>query len=143
MLDDRESVVSEERFPRASRRISGEFGRTLAHVVPEITPSTYCLIVTRGHNHDEEALFHLAPTPAGYVGMIGSQRKVRLIYDDLLAKGISEEALARVRAPVGLPIGSRSVPEIAVSILAEVIACRNGAESLVAVSTLRSACELS
>lgn len=129
VMDDRESVVSEERFPSATRRLSGDFGRTLAGVVPEITPTTYCLIVTRGHNHDEEALFHLAPTPAGYVGMIGSRRKVRLIFDDLLAKGISEEALARVRSPVGLAIGSRTVPEIAVSILGELISVRNGVAS--------------
>ncbi|MFO0825619.1 MAG: XdhC/CoxI family protein [Gemmataceae bacterium] len=126
VVDDRESVVTEERFPRASRRLSGEFGRTLSELVPQITPHTFCLIVTRGHNHDEEALFHLAPTPAGYVGMIGSQRKSRLILDDLLAKGIAPEVLARVRTPVGLPIGSRTVPEIAVSIVAELIARRSG-----------------
>ncbi|MCE9561050.1 MAG: XdhC family protein [Planctomycetes bacterium] len=142
VLDDRESVVSEERFPKATRRLSGVFGKTLADVVPEITPTTYCLIVTRGHNHDEEALFHLAPTPAAYVGMIGSKRKVRLIYDDLLAKGISEESLARVRAPVGLPIGSRSVPEIAVSILAELIAFRNGATDLISTNT-NDSCSIS
>ncbi|MBA4192021.1 MAG: hypothetical protein C0467_28920 [Planctomycetaceae bacterium] len=127
VVDDRESVVSEERFPRASRRLSGNFANTLSSLVSEVTPTTYCLIVTRGHNHDEEALFHLAPTSAGYVGMIGSQRKSRLILDDLLAKGISQEVLARVRTPVGLAIGSRTVPEIAVSIVAELIAHRNGA----------------
>ena len=81
--------------------------------------------MTRGHSHDEEALYHLAPTPAGYVGMIGSKRKIKLIYEDLLAKGIPEEALSRVHAPLGLDIGSQTVPEIAVSIVAELIACRN------------------
>jgi xanthine dehydrogenase accessory factor len=126
VVDDRESVVSADRFPRAARRLSGEFGRSLAALVPDITPGTYCLIVTRGHSHDEEALYHLAPTAAGYVGMIGSQRKVRLIFDDLRAKGVSDESLARVRSPVGLPIGSRTVPEIAVSIVAELVAHRNG-----------------
>ena len=58
--------------------------------------------------------------------MIGSRRKVKLIFEDLLAKGVSEEALARVHAPVGLDIGSETVGEIAVSIVAELIACRNG-----------------
>ena len=57
--------------------------------------------MTRGHNHDEEALYHLATTPAGYVGMIGSKRKVRLIFEDLKERGVPEAALARVRAPVG------------------------------------------
>jgi xanthine dehydrogenase accessory factor len=83
------------------------------------------LIVTRGHNHDEEALYHLANSKAGYVGMIGSKRKIRMIFDDLTVKGISDEALARVRAPLGIAIGSRAVPEIAISIVAELIACRN------------------
>ena len=53
----------------------------------EITPNTYCLIVTRGHNHDEEALFHLVDRGARYVGMIGSMRKIKLIFDDLCGRG--------------------------------------------------------
>ncbi len=124
-LDDREKFVSPERFPTAQRRLVGDIGRTLQELAPVIHPGTYCLIVTRGHNHDEEALYHLARTRAGYVGMIGSKRKIKTIFEDLVAKGISEEALARVHAPLGFPIGSQTVPEIAVSIVAELIACRN------------------
>jgi xanthine dehydrogenase accessory factor len=81
--------------------------------------------VTRGHAHDEEALYHLAKTSAGYLGMIGSKRKIRLIFEDLLARGIPRAALDRVHAPLGFAIGSQTVPEIAVSIVAELIACRN------------------
>ena len=114
-----------ERFPTAARLLVGEIGPSLKKVAAEITPSVYCLIMTRGHGHDEEALYHLAPTPAGYVGMIGSKRKIRLIYEDLVAKGISQEVLAKVHAPLGFAIGSQTVPEIAVSIVAELIACRN------------------
>jgi xanthine dehydrogenase accessory factor len=126
VVDDREPFVSAERFPTASRRLVGDIGTVLKELAAgAITPSTYCLIVTRGHAHDEEALYHLAPTPAGYVGMIGSRRKIKLIYEDLLARGIAEEALARVYAPLGFAIGSQTVPEIAVSIVAELIACRN------------------
>ncbi|MFL5330615.1 MAG: XdhC family protein [Gemmataceae bacterium] len=125
VVDDRDSCVSPERFPTAQRRIVGDIGRTLQDLKSQVTPNTFALIVTRGHNHDEEALYHLALTPAGYVGMIGSRRKVRLIFDDLEAKGISAEALARVHAPVGLEIGSQSVTEIAISIVAQLIACRN------------------
>src|SRR5262249_57932949 len=88
-------------------------------------PATYCIIVTRGHGHDEEALYQLATTSAGYVGLIGSKRKIKLIYQDLLAKRIPQEALSRVHAPLGFAIGSQTVPEIAVSIVAELIACRN------------------
>src|SRR5262245_3628207 len=83
------------------------------------------MIVTRGHAHDEEALYHLASSDAGYVGMIGSKRKIKLIYDDLMARGVPAEALAKVHAPLGFAIGSQTVPEIAVSIVAELIACRN------------------
>ncbi len=125
VLDDRAAYASRERFPSAQRLLVGDIGDTLRQLAPALTPSTYALVVTRGHNHDEEALYHLAATPAGYVGMIGSKRKIRLIYEDLLARGISAEALARVHAPLGFDIGSQTVPEIAVSIVAELIACRN------------------
>jgi xanthine dehydrogenase accessory factor len=129
-LDDRERYASRERFPMAQRRFVGDIGATLKQLVAEITPSFFCLIVTRGHAHDEEALYHLAPTCAGYVGMIGSKRKIKLIYDDLLAKGIPEGTLARVHAPLGFDIGSQTVPEIAVSIVAELIACRNKGQTI-------------
>jgi xanthine dehydrogenase accessory factor len=127
VLDDREKFANAERFPSAQRRLVGDIGQTLKQLVAEkeITPSTYCLIVTRGHNHDEEALYHLASTPAGYVGMIGSKRKIKLIFEDLLARGMPEATLAKVHAPLGLTIGSQTVPEIAVSIVAELIGCRN------------------
>ncbi|HLW68083.1 MAG TPA: XdhC family protein [Gemmataceae bacterium] len=126
-IDDREKYANKERFPSASRLVVGDIGEALKQLIAEgaITPSVYCLIVTRGHNHDEEALYHLAPTSAGYVGMIGSKRKIKLIYEDLQARGISLELLAKVHAPLGIEIGSRTVPEIAISIVAELIACRN------------------
>lgn len=123
VVDDRADVISPERFPRAEKRISGQIDRVLPQI--EITPDTYCLIVTRGHNHDEEALFHLADRGARYVGLIGSRRKIKLIFDDLLEQGISSDALAKVHAPLGIDIGSQTVPEIAVSICAELVAHRN------------------
>lgn len=123
VVDDRAEYVTRERFPRAVQLLSGDVGETLKQV--EVTSDSYCLIVTRGHNHDEEALFHLVDRGARYVGMIGSKRKIKLIFDDLEAEGISREALGRVHAPVGIDIGSQTVPEIAVSILAELVAHRN------------------
>jgi xanthine dehydrogenase accessory factor len=125
VLDDRDKFASPERFPTASRRLVGDIGTTLRDLAPTLTPSTYSLVITRGHNHDEEALYHLANTACGYVGMIGSKRKIRMIFEDLIAKGIAKEALDRVNAPLGFNIGSQTVPEIAVSIVAELIACRN------------------
>ena len=124
-MDDRERYATAERFPTAERRVVGDIGPTLQRLVPELTPSFFALVITRGHGHDEEALYHLAASQAGYVGMIGSKRKIKLIFEDLIAKGIPAEALARVHAPLGFSIGSQTVPEIAVSIVAELIACRN------------------
>jgi xanthine dehydrogenase accessory factor len=123
IVDDRADFASEERFPRAQRRISGPIDRVLPDL--DITSDTYCLIVTRGHNHDQEALFHLINRGARYVGLIGSKRKIKLIFDNLAAEGVSSEALAKVYAPLGIDIGSQTVPEIAVSICAELIAHRN------------------
>src|SRR5262245_5900894 len=126
VLDDRETYASRERFPMAKRHIAGDIGAMLRELAQrEINPSMYCLIVTRGHAHDEEALYHLATTNAGYVGLIGSKRKIKMIYEDLIAKNISAEALAKVYAPLCFHIGSQTVPEIAISIVAELIAVRN------------------
>jgi len=123
VVDDREKYCNPERFPQAQRLIVDEIGPALSGL--EVDADTFCVIVTRGHRHDEEALYHLAETDAGYVGMIGSKRKIKLIYDDLLREGISRDALARVHAPLGFNIGSQTVTEIAISIVAELIACRN------------------
>jgi xanthine dehydrogenase accessory factor len=123
VVDDRAEYVARERFPAAERLITGEITAALKSI--DITSDTYCLIVTRGHNHDEEALACLVDRGARYVGMIGSKRKIKLIFDDLEAEGVAPETLAKVYAPVGIDIGSQTVTEIAVSILAELIAHRN------------------
>jgi xanthine dehydrogenase accessory factor len=126
VLDDRERYANRERFPAARRILVGDIGATLKELAQgEITPHMFCLIVTRGHNHDEEALYHVGRTPASYVGMIGSKRKIKLIFEDLAVRGIPEETLQKVHAPLGFAIGSQTVPEIAISIVAELIACRN------------------
>jgi len=135
VLDDRASYTSAERFPTAKRRVTGDIGQTLREMAATLTPSVYALIVTRGHAHDEEALYHLALTEAGYVGMIGSKRKIKLIYEDLIARGIPAQTLARVHAPLGFAIGSQTVPEIAISIVAELIAHRNLGASIPAART--------
>jgi len=125
VVDDREVYASAQRFPMAKRLMVGDIGATLQQLSASLTSSVYALIVTRGHSHDEEALWHLARARTGYLGMIGSKRKIRLIYEDLIARGIGEDVLARVHAPLGFDIGSQSVMEIAISIVAELIACRN------------------
>ncbi|WP_165221205.1 XdhC family protein [Aquisphaera insulae] len=123
VVDDRAQFANASRFPSAQKILVGPIEDVLKGL--EMTPQTYALIVTRGHGHDQEALQHLAPTSAPYVGLIGSRRKIRLIFESLMESGISASDLDRVAAPVGLDIGSQSVIEIAVSVVAELIARRN------------------
>lgn len=123
VIDDRQQYASPERFPRAQRCLCGEVEEVLKDL--EIDSNTYCLIVTRGHQHDERALYHLVDRGARYVGMIGSRRKIKMIYQDLLEEGVTAEALERIYAPLGIEIGSQTVAEIAVSICAELVAHRN------------------
>lgn len=123
VIDDRQEYCNPDRFPWAGRLIVADIETGLQGL--QIDSNTYVIIVTRGHNHDEEALFHVAETAARYVGLIGSKRKIKLIFDDLLREGISADALRRVQAPLGFDIGSQTVPEIAISVVAELVAHRN------------------
>jgi xanthine dehydrogenase accessory factor len=92
-----------------------------------ITPWTYVVIITQTHATDEQTLRQVLGTPAAYVGMIGSRRKVQTLFDHLRAEGVPEEHLARVRAPIGLDLGGRSPAEIALAILAEIVQVRYSA----------------
>ncbi len=123
VVDDRSEFACQERFPTAKRIVLEEIGEATRSL--QTDARTYCVIVTRGHRHDELALLNLVRKPLDYLGMIGSKRKVRLIFLDLLAAGIEPELLERVHAPIGLDIGAHTVPEIAVSIVAELIEHRN------------------
>ena len=123
VLDDRPDCASAERFP-AARRIVGGIETELARY--PLDPQTYVVIVTRGHRHDGRALAAVVGKPAKYLGLIGSRRKVLTIFQDLLEQGVALEQLARVHAPIGLELGAVTVPEIAVSIAAELVAVRRG-----------------
>ncbi|MBN1934214.1 MAG: XdhC family protein [Anaerolineae bacterium] len=124
VIDDREEMVAQERFPHADRRLTGDIVETLKSI--SIAPNTHIVIVTRGHAYDEDALRAVIDSPAAYVGMIGSRRKAATIFDHLRADGIDEARIARVHSPIGLNIGSQTPAEIAVSILAEIIMLRRG-----------------
>jgi xanthine dehydrogenase accessory factor len=103
-------------------------------------PSTaYAVIVTRGHRHDLDALRALAHKPLRYVGLIGSRAKVKRVFDALLEEGVDAETLRAVHAPIGLDIGAITPQEIAVSILAELIAVKHGKtqDPNVAASSMR------
>jgi xanthine dehydrogenase accessory factor len=124
VLDDREKFASRDRFPDAAEVIVDTIPEWLR--TADIPSNAYVVIVTRGHTHDLDALRALATRDLRYLGLIGSKAKVKRIYDALLAEGMSPELLRRVHAPVGLDIGAVSPEEIAVSILAELIAVRRG-----------------
>lgn len=123
VIEDREMYANRERFPTAARLLVADIGETCRTF--EADPSDYFVVVTRGHKHDEEAAYHLATKPGRYLGLIGSRRKIKLIFDDLEAQGIDRERLSRVHAPLGLDIAAVTVTEIAISILAELISHRN------------------
>lgn len=123
IVDDRADFASEERLPEADEIIIGDIAEELRKY--PVDHLTYAVIVTRGHQHDEEALHSVIESNARYVGLIGSRRKIKLIYDDLRDLGIPKERLAQVYAPIGLDINSKTVPEIAVSIAAQLIQVRN------------------
>ena len=122
IIDDRGDMMGPARLPAPIRPLAGDIEKTLRS--QPIDANTYVVIVTRGHNHDEQALHAVIDSPAKYIGMIGSRRKVKLIFDDLIALGIDPAKLSRVNAPIGLPIGAVTVPEIAVSILAQLVQVR-------------------
>ena len=124
VVDDREKFANAERFPEAADIVVDEISSWLESA--EIPPESYVTIVTRGHQHDLSALRALARRPLRYLGMIGSRAKVTRVYDALVAEGIDADALKRVHAPIGFDIGAVTPAEIAVSILAEMIAVRHG-----------------
>ncbi len=117
VIDDRQEFVNEERFPAADRLEVGNIVDCLGAM--EINRRTYLVIVTRGHACDEEALHAVVNKPAAYIGMIGSQRKVELVFRNLEEKGVSAAALRKVRAPIGLDIGGDTPMELALSIMAQ------------------------
>ena len=128
VIDDREKFANRERFPDSEQVIAADFGATLASL--KITRGTYIVIITRGHQYDEEALMEVAESPAPYIGMIGSRRRVQAVRNNLENVGIDPAKLDRVRAPIGLEIGAETPEEIAVSIMAEIIAVRRGGRGL-------------
>lgn len=134
VIDDREKFASAERFGEGIDVIVDHIPTWLeTHQLPA---TAYAVIVTRGHTHDLDALRALTKMPLRYLGLIGSKAKVKRIYDALLEEGTAPELLGRVHAPIGLDIGAITPQEIAVSILAELIAVKHGriAESNAAVS---------
>ena len=126
VIDDREQFANAQRFPMA-QELYKSYNDAFARLSPNA--SSYLVIVTRGHRDDMRVLAWAVRTPARYVGMIGSKRKVLSVYQALQSEGYAPEEFARVYAPMGLEIGALSPEEIAVSITAELVAVRRNAQS--------------
>ena len=126
VADDREAYANRERFPAAREVIVEDFDRAMERLNP--SDSSFVVIVTRGHHDDMRVLRCAVQTKARYIGLVGSKRKAITVYRALLEEGLKPELFDRVYSPVGLDIGATAPEEIAVSILAEIIAIRRGAE---------------
>ena len=126
VVDDRESFANQERFPEASTVIAGEtFGECFEQL--HVPASACCVVVTRGHAYDLECTDYALHTDARYVGLIGSHVKVRNILRRLAKDGrLDDVDLERLHAPIGLDLGGGTHGEIAVAIVAELIAHRRG-----------------
>jgi xanthine dehydrogenase accessory factor len=128
VVDDREKFANTERFPDAVEIVVDDIPEWIERTT--LPPHAYTVVVTRGHTNDLEAMRALAPRDLRYLGLIGSRAKVARIYDELLKDDrLSPERLERVHAPIGLDIGAVTPQEIAVSILAELIAVKHGKEN--------------
>jgi xanthine dehydrogenase accessory factor len=137
VIDDREKFANSERFGEGIQVEVENIPAWLdAHQLP---PTAYAVIVTRGHTHDLDAMRSLAARTLRYLGLIGSKAKVKRIFDALLEEGAAPTSLSAIHAPIGLDIGAITPQEIAVSIVAELIAVKHGkiAEPNVAAVSMR------
>ena len=124
VLDEKSEFASKERFPFADEVQAGELASLLENF--PITPHTWIVIATRSHETDALALEKVLNSPASYIGLLGSRRKVALIFKRLREQGFEESLLSRVCAPIGLDIGAETPGEIAISIMAEMVLHKRG-----------------
>jgi len=126
VLDDRPDFATQERFPEAHRLIRADFDDPFVDIA--IHPGSHVLLVTRGHKYDYQCLLRLmrADLPPAYIGMIGSRRRVRATFVQLLDEDVARERLGQIHAPVGLDIKAETPEEIAVAVAAELVKVRRG-----------------
>lgn len=127
VVDDRENYASSDRFPEADDIIVMDFNKAVDSL--NINPTTYLVLITRGHKHDELILRKVVDTKAAYIGMIGSKRRVAAVLTSLRRDGYSPKLIDRIHAPIGLRIGAQTPEEIALSIAAEVVKIRRDEEA--------------
>jgi len=124
VVDDRPELANRERFPDADELLIGDYRSTVAGL--QLDRDSCVVLVTRGHVHDQACLEELLPGHAGYIGMIGSRRRVRTVLAHARDNGADPERLRRVYAPIGIDISALTPAEIAVAIMAEIVNIRRG-----------------
>jgi xanthine dehydrogenase accessory factor len=128
VTDDRLAYANRERFPDADEVLIGDMAQMLKEM--SITPSTYIVLITRGHKYDEPCLREIIHSQAKYIGMIGSRRRIKACFQRFHdEEKIAEEVIDRVYAPIGLDIATETPAEIALSILGEIIKVRRGGKA--------------
>jgi xanthine dehydrogenase accessory factor len=128
VVDSRPRFATHERFPATDTLLVGipsEIVKTLP-----LSPATAVILVAHDYKYDLPILRHVLSSPAGYIGVLGSRRRGEGLLKFLREDGVSEAALRRIRIPIGLDLGGRSAPEIALAILAEVVSARHGGSNL-------------
>ena len=123
VVDDRPEFANPERFPKATDIICTDYQKGMP--LDEIDSSTCIVIITRGHQYDQLCLSSVLNSSAFYIGMIGSSGKVRQIFRQLQSQGVDKRILQRISAPIGLDLGGQKPAEIALSIMAEIVAKLN------------------
>lgn len=123
--DDRPGMATKERFPDAAACRCGPYPGAL-EVLPAMTEEDFVVVMTHGHQADFEVLSQVLGTPVKYIGCIGSKGKAAAVRERLSAAGFMEADIRRIYSPIGLPIGGKSPGEIAISVAAQLIACRSG-----------------
>ena len=137
IIDDRAEFASRERFPFADEVICDSFENLEKH----LEKSAFNVVVTRGHKADYDCVKKILSVPYRYIGMIGSKLKVQKTFENLIAEGVSEEAVKTIHAPIGLAINAQTPAEIAISILAEIIQVKNRTQSACCSSQLLNVSE--
>jgi len=127
IIDNREAFANKERFPEAEATYAQEYEEVFEQL--PVNSSSYIVIVTRGHRDDMRVLRWAVNTPAKYIAMIGSKRKTISVVHELEKEGLPREAFERVFAPMGLEIGAELPEEIAISVVAEMIAVRRAPDT--------------
>jgi xanthine dehydrogenase accessory factor len=132
VIDDREAFASPERFPDASATLAGPWEEMFPRLA--VNDFSYVVIATRGHKGDLTCLRWALTTAARFIGMVGSRRKLIEFAKLLEAEGVGSDRFERLHSPVGLDIGALTPPEIAVSVVAEMIAVRRNAPSALSLA---------